>query len=381
MNARRAWKKLVLIGILAASLTLLSFRYFVSFPNAGNMPPARWYFIDRDVGMQLVENADNVGKSIVCPTPDDCKVVYYDKTNGDLRFFDCDDTSCSSGTATTIDSDGNVGEELSIYCPSPTDCKVAYYDTTQSALLFFDCDDATCSTGTRTVVDGDTGCGLTGGLGCDAARIAGHYPVVACPSADDCKIAYAVGSIDAVYFADCDDAACSHGTINVVDGKAGCGLAGCVSDSPAAKNVGEHTNMYCVSATDCKIVAKEGNSDDLRFEDCDDATCSTGTSTLLDGNIGCSLIGGDGCSSSADVGKHSAIYCPSSTDCKVAYISNTNTSVRFADCDNSACTAGSVSYIDGEADCSLGNCSINEDVTKPRFIVPRETTVKSLTTR
>jgi hypothetical protein len=137
-----------------------------------------WHLRDQDVGIQMIGNYDNVGKSVFCVTSDDCKIVYYDHTNGDLKFFDCDDAQCLTGTATTVDSLNNVGDQLSLYCPAANDCKIAYIDETNTALMFYDCDNATCSAGTRTVVDGDTGCALAGGNGCLATRYAGTYPSI-----------------------------------------------------------------------------------------------------------------------------------------------------------------------------------------------------------
>ncbi len=332
----------------------------------------KWYLREQNVGIKLVGNVDNDGKSIYCPTANDCKIIYHDETNGDLKFFDCDDVDCNSGTITTVDSVGDAGEDLSLYCPTGDDCKIAYSTLTNDsatdiALLFYDCDNATCSTGTRRVLDGGPDCVLTkGDAPCSPTNQAGHYPAIFCPTADNCKIAFRTESSPVrLNFADCDDASCSDGTINVVDMGPDCSLDGCITNGPA-----EHISIYCPASDDCKITVKNGKSDILRFEDCDDETCNSGTSTLLDGGVGCVLTGGNGCSTSIDTGKHSVIFCPTEDDCKVAYVSNTDKSIRFADCDNSTCSSGSVSYIDGEAGCSLTGCSASGSDYMPSIYCP-----------
>ncbi len=39
--------------------------------------------------------------------------------------------------------------------------------------------------------------------------------------------------------------------------------------------------------------------------------------------------------------------CPSATDCKITYRDNTNTSLKFADCDDATCSSGTVDQLDG----------------------------------
>jgi hypothetical protein len=170
--------KILLVVVLVFGVLSGVLPRFAQATEASSPDPVNWYLREQDVGIQLIGNADNVGRSVFCVTADDCKIVYFDHTNDDLKFFDCDDSSCSTGTITTVDSTGYVGEELSVYCLSSTDCKIAYFDTTNAALIFYDCDDSACARGTKTVLDGNLGCSLTGGTGCSATRYAGHYPVV-----------------------------------------------------------------------------------------------------------------------------------------------------------------------------------------------------------
>ncbi|MBI2021504.1 glycosyltransferase [Candidatus Daviesbacteria bacterium] len=103
-------------------------------------------------------------------------------------------------------------------------------------------------------------------------------------------------------------------------------------------------DMYCVSATDCKFVYTDDldtTAPKLIFRDCDDATCSTGTTTTLDSDIG----------DSSDAANPS-IWCVSSTDCKVVYGDDMETAtplLKMIDCSNSACsTTDATSTLDND---------------------------------
>jgi hypothetical protein len=290
-----------------------------------------------------------------CLSATDCKFVYQNDDLADLTFADCDSATCNSGTQQTIDGDGAlksvVGYYTDVDCTGgSSDCKIAYYDTTESALVFYDCDNATCSTGTLVYLDGKDGCTLTG---CVTTADAGGYVALDCSTGvNDCKIAYYVdGSTDDLYFADCDSATCNVGTTRMIDGGASCPLTGCTTSA----TVGTHPNIDCSAGTaDCKIAYKNETTDDLLFADCDTATCSSGTRTVVDGTTGCALTG---CSTTNDVGINAALSCPTATDCKIAYYDNTRTSLRFADCDNAACTSGTASILEGDTGCLLTGCS------------------------
>jgi hypothetical protein len=365
---------------------------------------------------------------LFCPTADDCKIAYYDLTNTALRFADCADATCSSGSVEILDGDTGcglsggdacdtaaaTGQYPSLHCPSATDCKVSYYESTDSALMFADCADATCSTGSVEILDGATGCGLTGGDGCVPSDAAGTYSSLYCPAADDCKVSYYTSQAPdtALVFADCDDATCSTGSVEFLDGIESCSLTGgdgCHGESGAGLNyvTGQYTSLYCPSATDCKVSYYDSTSTALSFADCDDATCSTGSTTFVDGHnatvgedidiycvteddckmvyhddtntalvfkdcddsscstgsvvtldgaANCALTGADGCTTTSSVGENPSIYCPTADDCKISYYDYTNSSLRFADCDNAQCSAGSVSDVDGVSGCNLTGC-------------------------
>ncbi|MDD4985148.1 MAG: hypothetical protein PHQ43_05075 [Dehalococcoidales bacterium] len=367
-------------------------------------------------------SANSVGRyaSIDCANgPDDCKVAYYDETDTSLRFLDCDDTSCSMGTISILDGapgcsltggddcsaasgDGvtTSGEDtgqysISLDCTNgPDDCKVAYYNTTHTALYFGDCDNGTCSEGSLELLDGYSGCSLTGGDDCSAAGGDGvttngdsigsvdNLSLDCSPGADDCKIAYYNLSRMALYFADCDNATCSSGSHEYLDGGynnmvGACALTGgdnCQSSSGGdgiasqATNAGDDPSLDCsAGGDDCKIAYLNYDNAALYFADCDNATCSSGSQQYLDGGAGglsgCSLTGGDDCSAAGGDGvatnsQISGIYpsldCAAGAgDCKIVYWNYDQGGIYFADCGDATCSSGSLELLDGASGCSL----------------------------
>src|SRR3989344_5904466 len=135
--------------------------------------------------------------SIYCPTATDCKVAYFDATDGDITFADCNNAACSAPTITDIDTDVGTTGKTSIYCPTATDCKVAYVDSTDGDITFADCANAACSSfdgGGPLDIDTDVGTGKAS---------------IYCPTATDCKVVYFDNTDDDITFADCANAACS----------------------------------------------------------------------------------------------------------------------------------------------------------------------------
>ena len=387
-------------------------------------------------------SAENAGTSYAVLA--DPKIYCYGST--------ATSTSCTNNEATVWSptptryfeamlkaSNSNTGQYSSIYCVSATDCKIAYYDSTNGDLRFVDCGDATCSVAnaTKTLVDGGTGCALTG---CSTSADVGLYPDIDCSrGTSDCRISYYDETSDDLKYADCDDANCASGTINTIDSTGsvgsyssidllsgtdvfisyydgtnntlklvrgatniwgtpltldgtGCVLTGCSTTSmvgtfnslsqlgisttvqiayydatnlalkfarcvyvgtsctsgqvttvDATSNVGYFTSMDCVSETDCKIAYEDTANIRLKFYDCDDNNCSTGTANFLDGVAGCTLTG----CSSALVGPYTSIDCQTgATDCKITYYDASSGNLKFADCDNAQCGSGTATTVE-----------------------------------
>ena len=90
-----------------------------------------------------LDSTGDVGSThaVFCPTADNCKISYYDKTNSALKFADCNDEACSSPVLTTVDNSAIVGAYSSIACPTADNCKISYADSTNGDLMFADCND------------------------------------------------------------------------------------------------------------------------------------------------------------------------------------------------------------------------------------------------
>ncbi|MDP2632263.1 MAG: hypothetical protein Q8P25_00880 [Candidatus Curtissbacteria bacterium] len=253
--------------------------------------------IDTDVGSAAYA-------SIYCLSASDCKVAYFDRTDQDVTFADCNDAACSAPTITDIDTAVGLADALpSIYCPAGDDCKIIYFDLADTDLTFADCNDATCSAPTITDID---------------TTVNSNYrPSIYCPAADDCKVAYHDDVDQDVTFADCNDATCSAPTLTDVDTDVGTFAT---------------TSIYCPSAIDCKVVYFDGNEEDVSFADCNDATCSAPTINDIDTDVGSAA--------------NASIYCPQATDCKVAYFDTTDQDITFADCNDATCSAPTINDID-----------------------------------
>ena len=156
----------------------------------------------------------------------------------------------------------NYGSDNDVYCLATDDCKISFYDAANAALRMSDCDDATCTTKILTTVDSK-----------DNNNV-GQYSSIYCSSSTDCKISYRDSTNGDLKFADCDDATCYTKTLTTVDS--------------TGFDVGEFTSVYCLSSTDCKISYYDVEEGDLKYEDCDHATCTTKTLTKED------PTGGDG---------------------------------------------------------------------------------------
>ncbi|KKU95917.1 MAG: hypothetical protein UY28_C0042G0003, partial [Candidatus Amesbacteria bacterium GW2011_GWB1_48_13] len=288
--------------------------------------------------------------SIYCPTPDDCKIAYYDASGGDLKFVDCDNETCSSYTITTLDgaasgnsltgaADKNTGQYTSLDCSAGAgDCKISYFDVSNGDLYFADCADATCSSGTTTRLDGGATNALTGA----ADKTTGWYTSLDCSAgAGDCKINYYDSSNGDLYFADCADATCSSGTTTRLDGGATNALTGA-----ASKTTGYYTSLDCsAGAGDCKISYYDGTNGDLYFADCADATCSSGTATKLDGGSSGNALTG---AADKQAGQYTSLDCSAGAgDCKISYYDGTNDDLYFADCADATCSSGTATKLDG----------------------------------
>ncbi len=120
-------------------------------------------------------------------------------------------------------------------------------------------------------------------------------------------------------------------------------------------------NMDCITATDCKIVyidALDTSAPILMFVDCDNADCSSKTSTNIDSDVG-----------SADYGGSPGIFCPTATNCKIVYGDNMAGNFPdavFVDCGDATCSGTSGTCTSGTRTCTVVNSDIGGELTEFR---------------
>jgi cellulose synthase/poly-beta-1,6-N-acetylglucosamine synthase-like glycosyltransferase/transposase-like protein len=270
--------------------------------------------------------ANRLFTDIHCPASGDCKIVYSDPAVSISYFVDCDSTSCSAPTITSLNTeatgDARRGAPVSIDCSAgATDCKViltARDLTSYARLRFYDCDNAACST-TGTVQQ-------LIGLGDDIPS----YVDINCLSSTDCKFIYAKSSDNTLHFVDCDDTNCTATR----------------TDTAIDTNVGDFggsASVYCPATDDCKVSYYDSNTNgSVIFLDCaagNDNCSGAPTTTTIDSNVGI-----------VDTVYNKISCAAGATECRVIYYDGTDDAVYYYDCNASAtCASGSATTIDSAA--------------------------------
>ena len=202
---------------------------------------------------------------------DGLPVISY-RRNNDLRAFHCDNTACTSGQQSPVDSAGTTGLYTSIAIGSDA-LPVISYQNVIDGLKVAHCGNAECNFGiSSTVVDG----GTNNGRGTSIAIGTDGLPV----------ISYVDGSTNDLKVTHCGDVACtSNNTITPVD---------------TAAFVGDETSI-AIGADGLPVVsyADGGATDGLKVLHCGTVVCdSANTITPVDivntGRFSSIAIGADG---------------------------------------------------------------------------------------
>ena len=354
----------------------------------------------------------------------DCKIAYYEDANSSLKFYDCGNGICSSGSASFIGNDGDVGQYAAIDCGAgATDCKIVYYDAAYQALRFVDCNDATCSTRTETLLDGFSGCAATG---CDPNADVGQYPSISCYQSGYCRITYYDATNGDLKFIACNDSVacsstddvitadstgdvgkyssidCAYGNecafayydvtntalkkgmyyggfiidVETLDGASGCTLDSCSTSAAVGKYASLDWALYYPGEINVSYLDDNSGDGNLKV-----AYCHLSYDVAYECNVG-SSYGVSTVESSNDVGYYTSIYCPNYTDCKITHYDETNDELRFIDCGNTKCDSGNTArLLDGSVSCTLSNaggdgCSTNSVGKYSSIYCPSATTCK-----
>ncbi len=259
--------------------------------------------------------APKLRTDIYCIADADCQVVYLDNdaSSGSLVLADCSAANCSTrDTMSNIQTNINNNQtaeynlRMSIWCVASGDCRILYQDGTNSDLSYLDCAAAACSGVTPQDIDtnaGGTGVSVPNQIDCTA-------------DGTNCQMIYSDALDTALFYVDCDAAACSTALITTIDDVAG-------------NTIIEQVSLDCPSLIDCKGTwagVSTSGSERLYFFDCDSAVgvCRTGNAVKLP--TGAETRG--------------AVNCPATNDCKLAYFDDEGDAtppLRFADCTNESC--------------------------------------------
>jgi hypothetical protein len=242
-------------------------------------------------------------------------VVVLDTNNDDLRIVHCNDATCSSSTATMLDSTGNVGRYPSVTVGSDGFGLASYLDTTNGNLKSAHCANLTCTSFTTativssgTVADDFTSVSVgTDGLG-----------LVSYVDNGNLKVAH------------CTNVACSSAGVNVIDATA-------VAYSSLA-----------IGADGLPLVSYFDNANvDLKAAHCADLACSSSTASTLD--------------STGNVGLYSSLTIGADGLGLVTYRDGNTGALAVAHCNNLACTSAGISAVDPGAQAQYSAITLGTD--------------------
>lgn len=237
-------------------------------------------------------------------------ISYQDVTAFSLKVAHCEDPSCTTLTATTVDDPAQrVGFDTSLAIGTDGLPVISHYDVDQDALKVAHCDDLACTSASSNVVDdppaNDVGITSSIAIGAD-----GH-PVVA----------YHDRTARSLKVARCDDVPCSAVTPQTVD------------DPPGGNTVGEYSAV-AVGADGLPIVSYyDETALNLKVAHCDDAACTGATITTVDDHPN-------------DLGWYTSIAIGADGLPVISYYDDTVGALKVARCENTACTAATVNTVD-----------------------------------
>jgi hypothetical protein len=204
---------------------------------------------------------DSIGKPIIS---------YYDATSHRLFVAHCNDVDCTGGddAGGIVNTNDTLGDDVGQYSSMALDLfdefpTIAYYNATQGDLKLVHCLDEDC-TGplTSVLVDGDT-------------TNVGEYLSMTLDLSSNPVISYYDSSNLALNIARCDDVACALPAIS----QPLLSLTGPIDTSIAMDNDADVAVVSYIDYSNPPAV-------DMRIVRCDDAICSTATSSTPDPGVG-----------------------------------------------------------------------------------------------
>jgi hypothetical protein len=242
-------------------------------------------------------------------------VVVLDTNSDDLRIVHCNDATCSSSTATTLDSTGNVGRYPSVTVGSDGFGLASYLDTTNGSLKTAHCTNLACTTFTiATIVSGP--------------NVADDVTSVAVGTDGLGLVSYVGGGNLRV--AHCTNVACSAAGTNVID-----------ATSVAYSSI-------AIGADGLPLVSYLDNASvDLKVAHCADGACASSTATTLD--------------STGNVGLYTSLTIGSDGLGLTSYRDGNTGALAVAHCNNLACSSAGVSAVDSSVQAQFSAITLGTD--------------------
>ncbi len=304
-------------------------------------------------GMTTVDSTGNVGQDLAMVVAADGlpSIAYYDATNGDLKYVHCLNAACSLTTRQLLDTVGIVGLAPSIANGLDQNrfsgaINISYYDQSNSALKLVRCASAACSSTDVHTID------ATGVVGTESSvdlNINGYT-----------SIAYRDSTNSQLALATCGTTGCSFpATLEVVDN---------------AGNVGTHPIHLLLSDLSRVFIYADAATNTIKyarcvqFPTCTSSTVSSIAAGTLRGSPLAAMIGANGYPVIAATDVNDVIHvitcnstiCTNFTDNQlgqgpagalaiartddgvpsIAYYYTTNQDVRYLRCRNVTCAGG-----------------------------------------
>lgn len=245
-------------------------------------------------------------------------IAEYVSTGGaNLRVAHCDELDCSTATVTTIDSGGDVGNELAITLGADGLPLISYYDATNGDLKVAHCNNVACTDATASTLDsaGDVGRWTSITIGADGLGLISYHDA----GAGELKVAH------------CANTACTSATHATA------------VDTGGADDVGEFSSITLGADGRGLISYYDRDNGDLKVAHC--------------ANTACTSAAGATAVSTDNVGLYTSLTTGADGLGVIAYWDTSNDQLSVAHCNTTACNAPAVSPVAGTG--NAGNDAIS----------------------
>jgi len=204
---------------------------------------------------QLVAAGTNGGKPAIIIGLDGLPLIsYFNDATNDLNVYHCDDLTCSSGTASAIDTGGSVGEYSSITIGRNGYGLISYYDRSNGDLKLARCQDSACTSATTTSLD--------------TAGNVGQWTSISTTSSGYAFITYFDAGNGDLKALRCNTETCTSSSVWTID---------------STGTVGEYSSVMRNGKGDAWISYYDSSNGDLKVALCTNMNCSSPVIVTVDG--------------------------------------------------------------------------------------------------